>query len=90
MFGLNKKKRILIIGMPDLVLYCLFALKKTHKNVVGVITSPPTNSTYQYMKEFLSTHKFLHIEHNKNFKDENLLIYSKFKIFAHHLSNRLI
>ena len=73
MFGLNKKKRILIIGMPDLVLYCLFALKKARKNVVGVITSPPNNSTYEYMKNFLKEHKFLHIEHNKNFKDERLL-----------------
>ncbi|MCQ2957631.1 MAG: methionyl-tRNA formyltransferase [Candidatus Gastranaerophilales bacterium] len=73
MFGFNNKKRILIIGMPDLVLYCLIALKKANKNIVGVITSPPNNPTYEYMKDFLKKNNLLHIENNKNFKDENLL-----------------
>lgn len=72
MFG-SKKIKILIIGMPDLVLYCIKALKSARKNIVGVITSPPSNSTYEYMKTFLASEKLLHIENNKNFKDEKLL-----------------
>ena len=74
MFGFNKnKKRILIIGMPDLVLYCLLALKKNNKNIVGVLTSPTDDPTYIYMKDFLEDQKLLHIENNKNFKDPKLL-----------------
>ena len=73
MFLLNKKKRILIIGMPDLVLHCISALKKANKNIVGVITSPNDDATYTYMVNFLAENKILHIKHNKNFKDETLL-----------------
>ena len=72
MFGLNKK-RVLIIGMPDLVLYCIFALKQARKKIVGVVTSPIGDPTYEYMKDFLAQNKLLHIENNKNFKDENFL-----------------
>jgi len=72
MFG-SKKIKILIIGMPDLVLYCIKALKSARKNIVGVITSPPSNHTYEYMKNFLANEGLLHIENNKNFKDETLL-----------------
>jgi len=73
MFTLNNKLKILIIGMPDLVLYCITALQKAHKNIVGVITSPPDNPTYDYMKSFLHQNKLLHIDNNKNFKDEKLI-----------------
>jgi len=72
MFGFNKKK-ILIIGMPDLVLYCISALKRARKNIVGVITSPVGDATYDYMKDFLAQHRLLHLENTKNFKDEKLL-----------------
>ena len=72
MFGFNKK-RVLIIGMPDLVLYCIFALKQARKKIVGVVTSPIGDPTYEYMKDFLAQNKLLHIENNKNFKDEKLL-----------------
>lgn len=72
MFGFNKK-RILIIGMPDLVLYCIFALKQARKKIVGVITSPNDDPTYEYMKDFLKQNKLFHIDNNKNFKDEKLL-----------------
>ena len=72
MFGFNKKK-ILIIGMPDLVLYCISALRRSGKKIVGVISSPPDDVTYDYMKDFLAQHHLLFIENNKNFKDENLL-----------------
>ena len=72
MFGFNKKK-ILIIGMPDLVLYCISALKRARKNIVGVITSPVGDVTYDYMKDFLAQHRLLHLENTKNFKDEKLL-----------------
>ena len=73
MFGLNNKKKILLIGMPDLVLYCIYALKQANKKIVGVITSPKDNPTYQYMERFLRDNRLLHIPNNKNFKDENLL-----------------
>ena len=73
MFGFNNKKRILIIGMPDLVLYCISALKRANKKIVGVITSPPDNPTYDFMVDFLKQNRLLHIENNKNFKDKNLL-----------------
>lgn len=72
MFGLNKK-RILIIGMPDLVLHCISALKKARKNIVGVITSPENDTTYDYMVKFLADNKILHIKHKKNFKDADFL-----------------
>ena len=73
MFTFKNKMKILIIGMPDLVLYCITALQKAHKNIVGVITSPVNNPTYDYMKSFLQKNKLLHIDNNKNFKDEKLL-----------------
>jgi len=73
MFGFNKKIKILIVGMPDLVLYCINTLQIAGKNIVGVITSPPDNDTYAYMKDFLKQKRLLHIENNKNFKDINLL-----------------
>ena len=72
MFGFNKKK-ILIIGMPDLALYCISALKRAGKKIVGVISSPPGDATYEYMKDFLNQHRLFFIENNKNFKDEKLL-----------------
>ncbi len=72
MFGFNKK-RVLIIGMPDLVLYCIFALKQARKKIVGVVTSPIGDPTYEYMKDFLAQNNLHHIENNKNFKDEKLL-----------------
>ena len=61
MFGFNKKK-ILIIGMPDLVLYCISALRRSGKKIVGVISSPPDDVTYDYMKDFLAQHHLLFIE----------------------------
>ncbi len=72
MFGFNKKK-ILIIGMPDLVLYCISTLKHARKNIVGVVTSPVGDPTYDYMVDYLAQNKLLHIENNKNFKDEAFL-----------------
>ena len=72
MFGLNKKK-ILIIGMPDLVLYCIYALRQADKKIVGVITSPKDNPTYEYMEKFLRENKLNHIENNKDFKDKEFL-----------------
>ncbi len=72
MFGFNKKK-ILIIGMPDLVLYCIAALKKARKNIVGVVTSPIGAPTYDYMVNFLAQNRLLLIDNNKKFKDEAFL-----------------
>ena len=73
MFGLNNKKKILLIGMPDLVLYCIHSLKQANKKIVGVITSPKDNPTYEYMEKFLRDNRLYHIPNNKNFKDEKLL-----------------
>ncbi|MCR4880732.1 MAG: methionyl-tRNA formyltransferase [bacterium] len=73
MFGINNKKKILLIGMPDLVLYCIHALKQANKKIVGVITSPKDNPTYEYMEKFLNENRLNHIPNNKNFKDETLL-----------------
>lgn len=65
--------KVLIIGMPDLVIYCIQELLLKNKNIVGVITSPKEHVTYKMMETFLRTNKLNHIKHNCNFKDENLL-----------------
>ena len=65
--------KILIIGMPDLVIYCIQELIQKGKNIIGVITSPKEHVTYSMMEKFLKTNKINHIHHNCNFKDEKLL-----------------
>ncbi|MDD3594098.1 MAG: methionyl-tRNA formyltransferase [Candidatus Gastranaerophilales bacterium] len=65
--------KILIIGMPDLLLECLRKLLQARKNIVGVITSPPDDPSYELAKNFLAANNLYHIAHNKNFKDETLL-----------------
>ena len=68
-----KDLKVLIIGMPDLVIYCIQELLLKGKNIVGVITSPKEHVTYKMMENFLRTTGLNHIHHNCNFKDEKLL-----------------
>ena len=65
--------KVLIIGMPDLVIYCVQELVLKNKNIVGVITSPKEHPTYPMMEKFLKNYHLKHIHHTCDFKNEKLL-----------------
>ena len=51
---LNKKLRIIFVGIPDMALVCLSNLVRKKFNIVGVVPPKKTHDTYDFFKQFVS------------------------------------
>jgi len=63
---LDKKLRIIFVGIPDMALVCLSNLIKARFNIVGVVPPKKSHETYPFFKEFVKNFNLNLIDFEKS------------------------
>ena len=70
---MDKKLKVVFVGMPDMALVCLTNLLEANFNIVGVVPPKKTHETYPYFKQFVEFRKLNLIEFEESCNEQNYI-----------------